>query len=322
MITKEQAKEKIKQLVNDFKEGEEVWSNKPEEDIKFQFIEPLFEALGWDRKDISKEQRVLKGRADYILKNGNQEVLVIEAKKTNVPLTEEEGRQAVSYAYHRKIKFSVLTNFKHLRVYHALSNIKNIDKNLLKVNNNYFILDFNEFLDKFEILWLLSKENFEKGEINKLLSTKDEKLNKPIDENILTDLLEIRKSLSKDLKAKKNYLTQEDIDEIVQILIDRLIFIRSVEDRGLEPMNYLRSLESDVRQQRTNHQLYPYLLQKFEEFNQKYDSKLFEKGLLEKEGVFSEEVLRKVILTLYFGSEGNQERYLFDQIPGDLFGSI
>ena len=323
MITKEEAKERLKSLIKDFKEGEKYWDSKPEEDIKHQFIEPLFEeVLGWDRKDISKETRVLKGRADYILKNGGQEVLVIEAKKTNVTLTEEEGRQAVSYAYHRKIKFAVLTNFKYLRVYHALSNIKAIDKNLLKVNNNYFRLGFDEFLDKFDTLWLLSKESFEKGEINKLLSSKDERLNKPIDKTILEDLLNIREWLSKDLKSKKMYLSQEIIDEVVQIIIDRLIFIRSVEDRGLEPMNYLRSLESDVRQQRTKLQLFPYLLEKFEEFNNKYDSKLFEKGLLEKEGAFSDDVLRKVILTLYFGSENNQDRYLFDQIPGDLFGSI
>ena len=68
--------------------------------------------------------------------------------------------------------------------------------------------------------------------------------------------------------------------------------------------------------------MFYYILEKFEEFNQKYDSKLFEKGLLEKEGNFSDDSLRKTILALYFGSEGNQERYLFDQIPGDLFGSI
>lgn len=323
MITKEEAKEKLKSLIKDFKDGEKYWDSKPEEDIKHQFIEPLFEeVLGWDRKDISKETRVLKGRADYILKNGNREVLVIEAKKTDIPLTEEEGRQAVSYAYHRKIKFAVLTNFKYLRVYHALSNIKKIDNNLLKVDGTYFRLEFKEFLDKFDVLWLLSKESFEKGEINKLLSSKDEKLNKPIDKAILDDLLNIREWLSKELKSKKNYLQKETIDEIIQILIDRLIFIRSVEDRELEPMNYLRSLESDVRQQRTKLQLFPYLLEKFDEFNNKYDSRLFEKGLLEKEGTFSDDVLRKVILALYFGIENNQERYLFDQIPGDLFGSI
>jgi mRNA-degrading endonuclease YafQ of YafQ-DinJ toxin-antitoxin module len=323
MITKEEAKEKIKQLVKEFSEIPKAHlDSMPEEDIKRIFITPLLEYLGWGKFDILSEARVLKGRADYILKNGNQELLVVEAKKTNVSLTEEEGRQAVSYAYHRKIKFSVLTNFKYIRVYHALSNIKNIDKNLLRVNNDYFRLGFEEFLDKFDILWLLSKESFENGEIKKLLSSKDEKINKPIDENILNDLLKIREWLSKELKAKKNYLKQEDIDEIVQILIDRLIFIRSVEDMKLEPENFLLGLDSDVRQQRVKLQFFPYLISKFEEFNKKYDSKLFEPNLLEKEGAFSEDTLHKVIRALYFGVEERQSKYMFDEIPGDLFGSI
>ena len=113
-----------------------------------------------------------------------------------------------------------MTNFKDIRVYHALSNIKDVDKNLLKKEGNYFRLNVAEFVDKFDLLWLLSRESFEKQEINKLLSAKDEKINKPIDENILADLLNIQGWLSKELKAKKKYLEQEKIDEIVQIMID------------------------------------------------------------------------------------------------------
>jgi len=323
-MDKETAKQEVEKLVREFLEyGKEELNDKSENQIKSEFIDPLFEALGWNmRKDAEREERILKGRADYILRIGNREVLVIEAKKTSVSLMEEEGRQAVSYAYHRKIKFAVLTNFKEIRVYHALSNIKNIDRNLLRKEGNYFRLNVSDFMSKFDLLWLLSKESFDKQEINALLSAKDEKLNKPIDESILADLLKIREWLSKELKAKKMPLDQEKIDEIVQIMIDRLIFIRSVEDRGLEPLNYLKSLEADVRQQAVKLQLFPYLLEKFAEFNKKYDSKLFEPSLLEKEGAFSDDVLRKVILVLYFGVEGNQERYMFDIIPGDLFGSI
>ena len=323
MTTKEEAKKEVKKLVDEFKSiPEQELNSMPEEQIKYRFIEPLFDALGWQRKDIEKETRVLKGRADYILKLGNQEVLVVEAKKTSVRLSEEEGRQAVSYAYHRKIKFSVLTNFKHLYVYHALSNIKNIDNNLLKKDGNYFRLGFEEFEDKFEFLWLLSRESFEKQEINKLLSSKDEKINKPVDERILADLLQIREWLTKELKSKKNYLEKENIDEIVQILIDRLIFIRSIEDRKIEAENFLLGMSKQVIKQEVKLQFFPYLLQKFEYFNKKYDSKLFEQGILEKEGTFSDDVLHKVIKTLYFGLENNQTKYMFDEIPGDLFGSI
>ncbi|MBS3093399.1 N-6 DNA methylase [Candidatus Pacearchaeota archaeon] len=323
MVTKEEAKERVKQLVQEFKEiPKSHLDSMSEEDIKRLFITPLLELLGWKKFDIQSEFRILKGRADYLLKTGNTEVLVVEAKKTSVSLTEDEGRQAVSYAYHSKIKFAVLTNFRYLRVFHALSNIKNIDNNLLKINNNYFRLDFEEYIDKFEILWLLSKESFEKGEINKLLSAKDERINKPIDKKLLDDFLKIREILSKEIKSKKNYLKKEKIDECVQILIDRLIFIRSVEDRGLEPTNFLLGLDGDVRSQRVRYQLFPYLLEKFKDFNQKYDSRLFEEGLLEKEGAFSDEDLHKVIRILYFGAEDNQTKYMFNEIPGDIFGDI
>ena len=125
---------------------------------------------------MSKEERILKGRADYVVRIGNQDKLVIEAKKTNIGLNEEVGRQAVSYAYHKNIKFAVLTNFARIRVFHALSNIKNIDKNLLKDKTDYLRFSCEDFVKDFDRLWLLSKESFEQGEINKLLHNVDKKL--------------------------------------------------------------------------------------------------------------------------------------------------
>src|SRR3989338_11389772 len=218
-MDKEQAKAKLKELVNQFSKAnlnKDHVSEQNEEWIKWNYIEPLLEILGWGRSDIEKEYRVLKGRADYLLKIGNEETLVVEAKKAGVSLAEEEGRQAVSYAYHRKIKFAVLTNFKEIKVYHALANIKNIDKNLLKFEDGgLFRIPLDQFLTNFDKIFLLSKESFEKGEINKLLSKKDEKLAKAIDKSVFGDLLEIRRKLSSDLKHLRMHLTQEQIDEAV-----------------------------------------------------------------------------------------------------------
>jgi predicted type IV restriction endonuclease len=128
-MDKEEAKKKVEKLVKEFLEyPKDVIDKKSELQIHSEFIDPLFEALGWDMgKDAQREERVLKGRADYILRIGNQDKLVIEAKRTEVTLNGDEGRQTVSYAYHTNIKFAVLSNFKYIRVYHALSNIKNID---------------------------------------------------------------------------------------------------------------------------------------------------------------------------------------------------
>mgnify|MGYP001574396938 CR=1 FL=1 len=38
MLSKEEAKEKIREFVKSFSENPKYWDSKPEEDIKFQFI--------------------------------------------------------------------------------------------------------------------------------------------------------------------------------------------------------------------------------------------------------------------------------------------
>ena len=324
MATKEQAMGEVKKLVSEFLAySKEEINNKSENQIKSEFIDPLFEALGWDmRKDAEREERILKGKADYILRIGNQDKGVIEAKKVSVKLSEEEGRQAVSYAYHKNIKFAILTNFKQIRIYHALSNIKNIDRNLLKDDKGYLWLDCENFVNDFDRLWLISRESFEKEEINKFLANVDKKLIKPIDESILADLLQYRMWLSTDLKNKRMLLSSEQIDEIVQILIDRLIFMRSVEDRGLEEKDFLLKKVDDIEKLRTDKNLWALLKIQFKIFDKEYNSKLFYEGLLEKDGAFDDNILKKVIKGLYYGTQDNQERYMFDEIPVDLLGSI
>lgn len=318
MINKEEAKEKILNLAREFSElTKEDYSSKSENQIKSEFIDPFFEALGWDmRKNADRETQILRGRADYILSLANKEVLIIEAKKADVKLEEEEGRQAVSYGYHRKIKFAVLTNFKQIRVFHALSNIKNVFANQL------FWADFQDFERNFDKIWLLSKESFEKGELEKLIPSKDQKTAIPIDERILGDLLQIRKWLSNELKNKRMELSEEYIDEIVQIMIDRLIFMRSVEDRGLEGDGFLLKIVEDVQKGLTDKNLWALLKEQFVRFDNTYNSKLFARGILEEQGAFGDDTLKKVIKTLYFGLENNYEKYMFDKIPGDLFGNI
>ncbi len=327
MSINEEENSKIKELIEHFanaSKNKDFINGQNEEWVKWNYLEPLFESLGWKRSEIVKEQRVLKGRADYILKIGNEEVLVIEAKKVGVNLTEEEGRQAVSYAYHRKIKFAVLTNFKEIRVYHALSNIKNIDKNILKFDDGaLFRLSFDQLLNNIDKLNLLSRESFEKQEIHKLLSKKDEKTAKPIDQSILSDLLHIRELLSKDLKKLRMQLSQQQIDEAVQVLINRLIFMRSVEDRGLENANFLLGLVKDFNEGRLRKRLWDELIEQFKTFDKTYNSKLFAHSILEDENIFfDDESITKSIRILYFGSQDIQARYMFDEIPGDLLGSI
>jgi predicted type IV restriction endonuclease len=324
MVTKEEAKELVKVLVDEFlKYSKEEIDSKSEDQIRVEFIDPFFEAIGWDRrKDAERNEQVLNGRADYILKNENEKVLVIEAKKTSIKLSESDGKQAVYYAYNSGIKFCVLTNFKQIRIYHALSNPRDIDKNLLKDKKGYLWINCEDYLEQFDRLWLLSKESFQNGEITKLLALKDERINKPIDKSLLEDLLEIRKLLSNDLKKLRMELSPDQVDEVVQILVNRLIFMRSVEDRGLEAKDSLLKIVEDHEAGRSTRRLWEILKTQFKIYNKEYDSKIFEDGLLETDGFFDESTLIKVIKSLYFGIHDNLGRYMFDAIPLDVLGII
>ena len=325
-VTKEKAKEKIRELVDDFLSvPKEKLDEKSEFQIQTEYIDPLFEALGWDmKKDAEREKRIFKGRADYTLKIGNQEKLIIEAKKVSIRLSDEkEGAQAISYAHHQKIKFAVLTNFKQIRIYHALSQTTRADKNLLQDENGLLWINCEDFVKELDRLWILSRESFEREEIDKLLKNVDKKIIKPIDESILESLLEIRKLLSNDLKNKRTYLEPEQIDEAVQILIDRLIFMRSVEDRDLEAKDFLLKIKDSVEKGFAEKNLWALLKEQFVRFDKTYNSKLFSEGLLEKNDVFFDDsTLKKIIKDIYYGAIDSQFRYQFELIPSDLLGSI
>ena len=72
-MEKEEVRTKLKILIEQFSSANKNKSyinEQNEEWVKWHFIEPFLEILGWNRQDVVKEQRVLKGRADYILKSG------------------------------------------------------------------------------------------------------------------------------------------------------------------------------------------------------------------------------------------------------------
>ena len=105
MITKEEAKEKVKELVEQFSSiPKSNLDSMPEEDIKFKFIEPLFEILGWERKDINKEPRVLQGRADYIFRLANQEKLVVDYEQDTIKKVKEFIKDVISLDGKNKVE--------------------------------------------------------------------------------------------------------------------------------------------------------------------------------------------------------------------------
>jgi len=168
-VSLETAREKIRDLVERYnrvlREGKINSFSEP--DVGSKFILPFIEALGWDIKNIDevKEQkRTLTGPADYTLNVKRTAKLVVEIKRFDHNLDtvriirgreESYAEQAIRYAWHMKVDWVILSNFAETRLYYS---------HVIKPRDG-LVFDFrhNQYLEKLDKLWVLSKESVASG---------------------------------------------------------------------------------------------------------------------------------------------------------------
>ena len=318
--------ERTKELIDKYdqmkKSGEIKRYN--EESTKKDFILPLFEALGWNtsnrrkRNDsVSAEEQISRGRVDYGFRINGIPRFFLEAKslkEENIQDNEKYVTQAIDYSWMKNCSWAVLTNFETVAVFNA--DWRSSDS----INNTFFVLHPKDFLsdNRFK---LLSKIAFERNEIDETASKWGKKQRKnPIDKQLLQDMIHFREILSKDILRNNGgkHLTQDDIDESVQRILDRLIFIRNTEDRGLEE----NRLQADVRQwsSKGKGQLVKEISKVYSYYDDQYNSKLFAKNPCDELYV-GNEVLEEIIEGLN-RSKDNSYRYDFSIIESDVLGNI
>ncbi len=311
-MTKEKAKKKIKELVKDYegiKKRGEVGLYK-EETTKQRFIQPLFKALGWDFKvDVWPEEKVSKGRVDYAFKLNNITKFFVETKSLKIGLDNPDyDKQVINYGWLKDITWVVLTNFEELKIFNSE----------LKEENLVLDLTYDRYLKDFDDLWRLSKEAFIKGELDRWAEKYGKKAKRlKVGEQLFEDLLQWRKFLSDNVYQLLG-LSKEEISEGVQRILDRLIFIRTAEDRGIEEkilLPKLREWEDKGRKQ----EFMEVLSKVFRDFDEGYNSELFDHHDCEKWGLGTE-VLEKVVKGLYKTKDGLD--YDFSAIGSDVLGGI
>jgi len=322
-MDKDEARSEIEKLVAKYnKVVEENRVKKYNEEMtKIGFIQPLFRALGWnieDSKEVTAEEKISKGRVDYSFRIDGISKFFLEAKSLKADLDKEEYfEQAISYAWHRGCTWAVLTDFEEIKVLNAEVKAANY------LQSRFIAIKCNDFLDRFDELWLLSKESFEKGLLDKKAEKWGKKSKKAsIDEQLLEDFTRYRRLLTKSITKlnQKRKLTEEELDEAVQRILDRLIFIRNCEDRELEQkllISKLREWES-----RGRGKLVKSLREVFDYFNKQYNSKIFSNRLCDALDI-ENEVLTEIIRGLYYTKEKYFAiSYDFSVIDADVLGNI
>jgi len=322
-MDKEKAKREIENLVKKYSRVIEENRVKKynEEMTKKDFILPLFRALGWnveDSSEVTAEEKISKKRVDYGFRIDGIPKFFLEAKSLKVDLDNPKFfEQAVSYAWHKGCTWAVLTDFEAVKILNAEWKAANY------LQSHFTTIYSREFLDRFDELWLLSKESFEKGSLDKEAEKWGKKTKKiSIDKQLLADFTRFRGILSKNitkLNQNKN-LTEEELDESVQRILDRLIFIRNCEDRELEA----KTLISNLREWRSKGrgQLVKSLRQVFDYFDKEYNSKIFAEHLCDHLEI-EDAVLYEVAMGLYYTKEKFFSiSYDFSAIDADVLGNI
>ena len=164
-------------------------------------------------------------------------------------------------------------------------------------------------------------ESFEKNLIDEKAVTLGKKQKREqIGSKILGDMIEWRGVLTKNINKYDHKLDEETLDEAVQRILDRLIFIKSCEDRQIENNMLLAKARQWAENWQKSRGLWAELILVFREFDQKYNSKLFEPHPCELLKI-DNDVINKIINELN-GDEEGLVKYDFSAIPADILGSI
>jgi len=316
--SKEKARQEIDKLVEKYKALPAASKKKyTEADTKTIFIERLFSALGWDvygGEEVTQEQRASRGRVDYAFRLRGISKFFLEAKPLKADLDNPEyAKQVINYAWHKDVTWAILTDFESLKVFNAEW------KELIVSRSQFFELKCDEYLSRFDWLWLLSHPACEQNLLDQKALELFKKTKKtPVGQQLFSDLVSWRSLLSKYLSKYNKKHPAYLIDEAVQRILDRLIFIRTCEDRGIEPpilRPLLREWQNGARKD-----LIQELKHIWNDFDQGYDSRLFQPHLAD-ELECEPTPFEQIISELYSTKDGSIQ-YNFNDIGADVLGGI
>ena len=321
-IDQDKAKARIQDIVNGFRSNYQTHKQELEANTETKLVEPLFKALGWSDQDIEKQAKAQRGsrsgHADYAFKIDDKIVFFLEVKRVGVSLEKEADRQVISYALSKRIPFAVSTNFEELKIFCVEQ--KDAIKNKFRVFNKP-----EEYTDNFSDLMFLSRESFEQDLTLKKAENEGRlRRRASIDKSLLEDLMHIRKLIANDIE--KSYPDKYKIgengnekDEIIQRILDRLIFIRKCEDTNINPENLM--LEEILTL--PDNKAYPKLKEVFKVYDNVYNSGLFavardnDCDTIHING----SIIKKLVACLY-ESKNKEYIYNFDWINADVLGQV
>ncbi len=259
-------KEELQRLVATFERNLALYKSAgyDEASLRQEFLNPFFRTLGWDventagripsQREVELESRTTiagrQKRADYLFRADGRDRFVCEAKRPVEDLDAAYAFQAKRYAWNKDLPLAVLTDFEELKVY-VVGSKPHVAEPEVGLWRTW---SFRQYLEAAPEIWnLLARERVAGGSIEALLEGLPRKpavrgrarqpyLIKPdrtraLDADFLNFLDEARRGLAADLvrqNDRADLLEGNRLNEAVQRILDRILFLRICEDRDID----------------------------------------------------------------------------------------
>ncbi len=329
--------EKIAKLVEQFKQNEAAYRSGQYNEtlVRKDFIDPMFTCLGWDMnneagyahnyRDVIHEDAIdidgSKRAPDYCFRVGGVRKFFLEAKKPSVNIRDDVGPayQLRRYAWSAKLPLSILTDFEEFAIYDCRTKPNPADKAAAHRVRYFHYTEYEKHWDF--IAERFSKEAILKGAFDKYAeSTQGKRGTATVDTAFLAEIEAWRDALARNIALRNPGIDQRGLNDTVQRTIDRIIFLRLCEDRGIEDYGRLKALSKAK-------DIYTELKDLFQQADDRYNSGLFhfhpEKGRADYDGVslglsIDDKILKPILGGLYYP----ESPYEFSVLPADILGQV
>ena len=297
-----------------------------------EYLSQVFGALGWDwlSGEVMPQKRVRSGgktkRVDYAFKAAGrvEPDFYVEVKRFSEDVySHEHAKQTLECGKNSGIRWVVLTNFTHWRVFNS-DFFENPDE--AEIFAGFNLLD--AAVDAEKLGWLMLFSHGQGGSALDEYAKKHRKWreSESVEELLTEQLVETRKKLSGAIREQNRELfdpepEDEDktIDSCVQHILDRIIFCRMLEDSGAgDGLRMSESYEEwkvDRRVQFYREHLCEFWMKKM---RKRYDSTIFDMHRVEGLSIKNEDFVP--IFESFYVNPKTKLRYRFDAIPTDVLG--
>jgi adenine-specific DNA-methyltransferase len=297
-----------------------------EANTRTDFIDKFFTLLDWDiannqgfsevYREVVREDKVkIEGSQkapDYSFRIGGTRKYFVEAKKPSVNIKDAANPafQVRRYAYTAKLPLSILTNFAEFSVYDTrIKPNKNDNAGAARI----FYCTYKEYEKYFNFIYnTFSKPSILKGSFDKYIEdNKNKKGTSEVDAELLNLVEGWRVELAKNIALRNPAISIYNLNFVVQKIIDRIIFLRIAEDKGMEDANILKTITNAEN-------IYEKFNVLVEKANVKYDSGLFNSEDWIIHLLIDNKVLKDIIDGLYYP----ECPYEFSVLPIEILGNI